>query len=64
MTEGEDDPGVPWLPSRVILIDRSQPLVDRWREQFADCPAVEVLAGDYFQRPMSAAIRPVRVAGS
>lgn len=63
MTEGEDDTGVPWLPSRVILIDRSQPLVDRWREQFADCPAVEVLAGEYFQRPADALVSPANSFG-
>jgi len=51
------------LPSKLVLIDRSQPLVDRWKEQFSDCPEVEVLVGDYFQRPADAIVSPANSFG-
>src|SRR5207248_10993213 len=51
------------IPSRIFLIDRSQPLVDRWREQFADCPGVEAIAGDYFHRPADALVSPANSFG-
>src|SRR3954462_15394502 len=51
------------LPSRIVLIDRSQALVDRWKEQFSDCPAVEAIAGDYFQRPAAALVSPANSFG-
>src|SRR6476469_5307133 len=51
------------LPAKIILIDRSQLLVDRWKEQFADCPAVEAIAGDYFQRPADAIVSPANSFG-
>ncbi len=53
----------PLLPSKLILIDRSPPLVDRWWEQFSDCPEVEVIAGDYFQRPADAIVSPANSFG-
>ena len=46
------------LPAKVYLIDHSQFLVDCWRAQFADCPAVEAIAGDYFQRSADALVSP------
>lgn len=52
-----------WLPSSVILIDRSQPLIDQWRTQFADCPGVELRFGDYFQRPADAIVSPANSFG-
>lgn len=52
-----------FLPSRIILIDRVPRLVDRWQDQFADCSAVEVLAGDYFQRPADAMVSPANSFG-
>jgi O-acetyl-ADP-ribose deacetylase (regulator of RNase III) len=51
------------LPSRIILVDRLQLLVDRWKEQFSNCPAVEVLAGDYFQRTADAIVSPANSFG-
>src|SRR5262249_53005071 len=51
------------LPSKLFLIDRSQPLVECWKAQFADCPAVEVLNGDYFQRPADAIVSPANSFG-
>jgi O-acetyl-ADP-ribose deacetylase (regulator of RNase III) len=51
------------LPSRVYLIDRLQALVDHWKEQFSDCPAVEAVAGDYFQRPADAMVSPANSFG-
>lgn len=53
----------PQLPSKIFLIDRAQLLVDRWREQFSDCPAVEAIAGDYFQRPAHAIVSPANSFG-
>ena len=49
----DDDP---LIPSRLILIDRKDSLVEEWQRMFADCPEVEVLAGDYFQRPADAIV--------
>lgn len=51
------------LPSKLFLIDRSQTLVDCWKAQFADCPAVEVIAGDYFQQPADALVSPANSFG-
>jgi O-acetyl-ADP-ribose deacetylase (regulator of RNase III) len=51
------------LPSKIFLIDRSQVLADRWKEQFSDCPAVEAIAGDYFQRPADAIVSPANSFG-
>src|SRR3954464_4406784 len=55
--------GLPMLPSKIVLIDRSSILVDRWKEQFSDCPAVEAVAGDYFQRPADAIVSPANSFG-
>lgn len=52
-----------WLPATLVLIDRSQSLVDQWRSQFADCLGVEALAGDYFQRPADAIVSPANSFG-
>jgi O-acetyl-ADP-ribose deacetylase (regulator of RNase III) len=46
------------LPSKVFLVDRSQLLVDCWKAQFSDCPAVEAIPDDYFQRPADAIVSP------
>jgi O-acetyl-ADP-ribose deacetylase (regulator of RNase III) len=51
------------LPTKLFLIDRSQALVDCWRAQFADCPAVEAMAGDYFHRPADALVSPANSFG-
>jgi O-acetyl-ADP-ribose deacetylase (regulator of RNase III) len=51
------------LPTKMFLIDRSQLLVDCWKAQFADCPAVEAIAGDYFQRPADAIVSPANSFG-
>jgi O-acetyl-ADP-ribose deacetylase (regulator of RNase III) len=51
------------LPSKIYLIDRSPTLVDRWKEQFADCPGVESVAGDYFHRPADAIVSPANSFG-
>lgn len=51
------------LPSKLFLIDRSQSLVDCWKAQFADCPAVEVIVGDYFQQPADAIVSPANSFG-
>ena len=56
-----DDPN--WLPSSIVLIDRARPLVDQWKSQFTDCPGVEVLLGDYFQRPADAIVSPANSFG-
>lgn len=56
----DDDP---LIPSRLILIDRKDSLVEEWRRMFADCPEVEVLAGDYFQRPADAIVSPANSFG-
>jgi O-acetyl-ADP-ribose deacetylase (regulator of RNase III) len=58
-----DGPQEELLPSKIILVDRLQLLVDRWKEQFSDCPAVEVVAGDYFQRPADAIVSPANSFG-
>jgi O-acetyl-ADP-ribose deacetylase (regulator of RNase III) len=59
--DGPADEG--WLPSRIYLIDRWSLLVERWKEQFSDCPAVQVIAGDYFQRAADAMISPANSFG-
>src|ERR1700724_3686869 len=51
------------LPAKIFLIDRSQFLVDEWKEQFSDCPAVEAIAGDYFQKPADAIVSPANSFG-
>lgn len=51
------------LPSKILLIDRSQLLVNRWTEQFSDCPGVEAIVGDYFQRPADALVSPANSFG-
>ena len=51
------------LPATLILIDRSQLLVDQWKAQFADCSGVQVLLGDYFQRPADAIVSPANSFG-
>jgi O-acetyl-ADP-ribose deacetylase (regulator of RNase III) len=60
--DGDTQEGM-MLPSKIVLIDRSQLLVDLWKEQFSDCPAVEAIAGDYFQRPADAIISPANSFG-
>jgi O-acetyl-ADP-ribose deacetylase (regulator of RNase III) len=51
------------LPSKVYLIDRTVLLVDEWKAQFSDCPEVEAIAGDYFQRPADALVSPANSFG-
>lgn len=52
-----------WLPSKIFLIDRSPTLVSCWREQFSDCPAFQVIAGDYFQQTADAIVSPANSFG-
>ena len=61
--DGHDALEEAMLPSRILLIDRSQLLVDRWKEQFSDCPAVGAVAGDYFQQPADAIVSPANSFG-
>src|ERR1700682_38693 len=51
------------LPSKIYLIDRSSVLVEEWKAQFSDCPIVEALAGDYFQKPADAIVSPANSFG-
>jgi O-acetyl-ADP-ribose deacetylase (regulator of RNase III) len=51
------------LPATLYLVDRSQELVREWQEQFVNCPAVEVLSGDYFQKPADAIVSPANSFG-
>jgi O-acetyl-ADP-ribose deacetylase (regulator of RNase III) len=51
------------LPSKIYLIDRSTPLVQAWREAFADCADVEAIAGSYFQRNADAIVSPANSFG-
>lgn len=51
------------LPSKIYLIDRSPVLVEHWREQFSDCPVVEPIAGDYFQKAADALVSPANSFG-
>jgi O-acetyl-ADP-ribose deacetylase (regulator of RNase III) len=51
------------LPTKLYLIDRSADLVHEWKEQFAGCPEVEVLTGDYFQRSADAIVSPANSFG-
>jgi O-acetyl-ADP-ribose deacetylase (regulator of RNase III) len=48
---------------KLYLIDRSAELTREWQEQFGDCPAVEVLSGDYFQKPADAMVSPANSFG-
>ncbi|OWK39087.1 macro domain-containing protein [Fimbriiglobus ruber] len=59
----DDPPEEYLLPQRIYLIDRSQSLVGRWQQHFADCPKVEAVAGDYFQRPADALVSPANSYG-
>lgn len=54
---------VDWLPSTIYLIDQSPNLVGAWREAFSDCPAIQVLAGDYFQQTADAIVSPANSFG-
>ena len=51
------------LPAKLYLIDRSPDLTREWQVQFADCPAVEVLSGDYFQKSADAIVSPANSFG-
>jgi O-acetyl-ADP-ribose deacetylase (regulator of RNase III) len=51
------------LPAKLYLIDCSQDLTREWKEQFANCSDVEVLAGDYFQKPADAIVSPANSFG-
>lgn len=55
--------GENWLPSRIYLIDHSPSLVSNWGEQFSDCPAFQIIAGDYFQRAADAIVSPANSFG-
>jgi hypothetical protein len=51
------------LPATLYLIDRSQELAREWQEQFVNCPAIEVLSGDYFQKSADAIVSPANSFG-
>jgi O-acetyl-ADP-ribose deacetylase (regulator of RNase III) len=51
------------LTVKLYLIDSSSDLTHEWQEQFGDCPAVEVLSGDYFQTPADAMVSPANSFG-
>src|SRR5215471_9865832 len=51
------------LPAKLYRIDRSQDLVREWKEQFANCSDVKVLAGDYFQKSADAMVSPANSFG-
>jgi len=51
------------LPATLYLIDRSQELTREWQEQFVNCPAIEVLSGEYFQKSADAIVSPANSFG-
>jgi O-acetyl-ADP-ribose deacetylase (regulator of RNase III) len=51
------------LPAKIVLIDRSPQLVEEWRRVFGVFQEIEVLAGDYFQRPADAIVSPANSFG-
>jgi O-acetyl-ADP-ribose deacetylase (regulator of RNase III) len=51
------------LPATLYLINRSQELAREWQEQFVNCPAIEVLSGDYFQKSADAIVSPANSFG-
>src|SRR5580693_287690 len=51
------------LPATLYLINRSQELAREWQEQFVNCPAIEVMSGDYFQKPADAIVSPANSFG-
>jgi O-acetyl-ADP-ribose deacetylase (regulator of RNase III) len=51
------------VPATLYLIDRSQELTRDWQEQFVNCPAIEVLCGDYFQKSADAIVSPANSFG-
>ena len=64
MAEGLDTCGdEEWLPRKIYLVDQSPRLVETWRAAFAVFQEVEVLAGDYFQRPADALVSPANSFG-
>jgi O-acetyl-ADP-ribose deacetylase (regulator of RNase III) len=52
-----------WLPAKTILIDSSPQLAEEWRRAFGVFAEVEVLSGDYFQRPADAIVSPANSFG-
>jgi O-acetyl-ADP-ribose deacetylase (regulator of RNase III) len=52
-----------WLPARTILIDRSPQLAAAWQRAFGTIAEVEILTGDYFQRPADAIVSPANSFG-
>ena len=59
----DDEFEEPMLPSKIYLIDRSSNLVAEWKNSFADCPEVEVIAGSYFQQPADVIVSPANSFG-
>lgn len=56
----EDDE---WIPSRIILVDQSKPLVEAWSNSFSRFANVTILHGDYFQMPADAIVSPANSFG-
>ena len=63
MTEELDHDNEEWLPSKIYLIDQTTELADAWSESFSKIPEVEVLKGDYFQKPSDAIVSPANSFG-
>lgn len=51
------------LPETILLIDRSPGLVTAWERAFEDMEGVEVVEGDFFQRPADAMVSPANSFG-
>src|ERR1043166_5653363 len=48
---------------RILLVDRSAPMVRSWQTAFADRDDVEVIEDDYFARPAAAMVSPANSFG-
>src|SRR3977135_2172649 len=48
---------------RILLVDRTASLVRAWRDAFSDRDDVEVIEGDYFERPADAMVSPANSFG-
>ncbi|MEZ4251850.1 MAG: macro domain-containing protein [Polyangiales bacterium] len=48
---------------RLLLVDRSPTLVAAWARRFDDCEDVEVVQGDFFERPAHAMVSPANSFG-
>ena len=51
------------LPAKIFLIDRAAELVKAWKDAFSGVTEVEVIEGDYFQKPADAMVSPANSFG-